>query len=477
MKRLGLVTLADLPELTGKGPTTSQITVARLGKYQDARYGKFEIAEADYEGWKRNLSSIFGGRVSVDFDHSSDRGRGTAAAGWITGLDRNGKDVIATVEWTPKGAKAIRNKSYQFISPTYTDHYKDETGTDRGRALLGAACTNRPVLRQLPTLSLSRQEIDGVAVATPRKRRKKERPMTKLSEQEFKTLSTSTDKAELTRLVSKASPKQLAKAARASGRALAAAGVTRMQGPALSTDKVITLAQFAPAGVQHAGTVDWDPPADSASRVPPGLDDAGKPLHALIAARATSAGQHYFHAMADVTGVPAYRDLSDIPAPLGEQQGLDPAQAAKYSNGRALAISAGINWMDAMGYLDYLADLSELQSDDGSASVPWLDSRPISPPRPWSDEDWERDQRRATAAGVDIAKPAWQAGAEQGRDVVGEAAEALRADAIATQQARGEGFLDQARAAEDNRRFSAINDELQRRATNRVAASRNGRAA
>jgi hypothetical protein len=114
MKQRGLVTLSDVPTLpasAGRNPT-SRIVVARLGTYTDRRYGTFEIAEKDYEGWKRNLSESFGGRVSVDWDHSSDRGRGTRAAGWIVGLERQGKDVLADVEWTPKGAAAIRDGDY-----------------------------------------------------------------------------------------------------------------------------------------------------------------------------------------------------------------------------------------------------------------------------------------------------------------------------------------------------------------------------
>jgi hypothetical protein len=75
------------------------------------------------------------------------------------------------VEWTPKGATAVRDKSYLYISPTYTAHYKDQHRIDRGRALLGAACANRPVLRALPTLSLSRDSFDGVAVPRQAKKR------------------------------------------------------------------------------------------------------------------------------------------------------------------------------------------------------------------------------------------------------------------------------------------------------------------
>ena len=55
------------------------------------------------------------------------------------------------------------------------------------------------------------------------------------------------------------------------------------------------------------------------------------------------------------------------------------------------------------------------------ALAAWLDPGPLpSPPRPWSDEDWERDRRRADAAGIDVVREEWEAYAEQGRDLVGE---------------------------------------------------------
>lgn len=164
-----LITLADLPELAGDDPSpTTTITVARLdNNLRDPRYGKFGITQADVDGWKRNLSEVFGGRVSIDADHSSDRGKGTKASAWITGLSQEGKKVQAAVEFTPAGARQVREKEYLYISPTFVEDYKDEHGTSHGKALLGAALTNRPVLRKdMPTLSLSRDSFDGVATVT-----------------------------------------------------------------------------------------------------------------------------------------------------------------------------------------------------------------------------------------------------------------------------------------------------------------------
>jgi hypothetical protein len=148
----------------------------------------------------------------------------------------------------------------------------------------------------------------------------------------------------------------------------------------LSPDSVLTLAEYAPAGVAHAGTVDWNPPQTGAGRQPLGLDDAGKALHGMIAARAASTGTHYFAAMAHVTGQPSYAELSDMPTTPVQQQGLDPERQALDKAARVLSISAGISWLDACNYLLEAGGLAELQRDDGSASVPWLDSRQLASP-------------------------------------------------------------------------------------------------
>jgi hypothetical protein len=123
-----------------------------------------------------------------------------------------------------------------------------------------------------------------------------------------------------------------------------------------------------------------------------------------------------------------------------------------------------------MLWLEHLRDVARARADDGSADVPWLDTRQLSsPPRPWSEEDWDRDTRRADAAGLDVSREAWQAAAELGQDIVGQLADQHRADTLAAAQASGDGFLNQARSREDQKRTAAINDELLRRARQRAA--------
>lgn len=97
--------------------------------------------------------SMAGSRpLPIDFDHAIDRaapeGRPAPAAGWITLLEARADGVWAKVEWTPDGAKALADKSYRFISPTFT-HAKDRTVW----RIYRAALTNNPALITLPALA------------------------------------------------------------------------------------------------------------------------------------------------------------------------------------------------------------------------------------------------------------------------------------------------------------------------------------
>jgi hypothetical protein len=170
----------DVTTLAAPGPIgadelpRSTVVVAKLGQFKDRRYGEFGITREHYDSWVRNLRDVQGGMAPIDFDHSPEKGQGTKAAGWITSLElKTGAQLkaqdpdrfarladsrqyaAADVEWSASGAKALRDKEYRFISPTFVDSFKDEGGVDVGRTLLGAGLTNRPFLkREMPTLAL-----------------------------------------------------------------------------------------------------------------------------------------------------------------------------------------------------------------------------------------------------------------------------------------------------------------------------------
>lgn len=99
---------------------------------------------------RRSLDAAPGRQLLVDFGHNvplKDRGRGDAA-GWITDMEVEGSRVMASVEWTPAGAEAIRTKAFRFISPVFFNR------PDREVVLLGGAgLVNDPGLPQLRQLA------------------------------------------------------------------------------------------------------------------------------------------------------------------------------------------------------------------------------------------------------------------------------------------------------------------------------------
>lgn len=147
--------IADAPTQLAAEGARSRIQVAELGSYSDPRYGDFQITAAEVANWEKLLGSHFQGRVPIDQDHSTDRGGKSEAAGWITGLTRDGNAVYADVEWTPLGESAVKEKRYLYVSPTFKSDLKDQRGNSLGPALLRAALTNAPFLQQMPAVSLS----------------------------------------------------------------------------------------------------------------------------------------------------------------------------------------------------------------------------------------------------------------------------------------------------------------------------------
>ncbi|MDR0387266.1 MAG: phage protease [Treponema sp.] len=91
-------------------------------------------------------------RLVIDENHATDlsapKGGASPAMGWMTGLRAGeGGSIWADVEWTKRGAEAVLNKEYSFISPVFLHDDKNEI-----TVVLRAALTNSPNL-QLPALN------------------------------------------------------------------------------------------------------------------------------------------------------------------------------------------------------------------------------------------------------------------------------------------------------------------------------------
>ena len=99
-------------------------------------------------------------RLVIDENHSTDlsapRGGSSPAMGWMTGLRACADGSIrADVEWTKRGAKAVLNREYSYISPVFL-HGDDGEIT----AILRAGLTNSPNLR-LPALNSESKNHDN----------------------------------------------------------------------------------------------------------------------------------------------------------------------------------------------------------------------------------------------------------------------------------------------------------------------------
>jgi hypothetical protein len=168
---LSYPTVVNLTDTTDATAPRSWIQLARTGAFVSKRYGKFTIEKTDLSQMLSNFTTITPKAptlLPVDWDHLSMQdpkqpGDG-AAAGWMKNLElRDSGDTLwAEVEWTPKAAEAIKNREYQFVSPSFVQNHTHKDGQKIGTTLLAAAITNHPFLEGMQALTLRTPAIAGV---------------------------------------------------------------------------------------------------------------------------------------------------------------------------------------------------------------------------------------------------------------------------------------------------------------------------
>jgi hypothetical protein len=129
------------------------VTITRAGSFSDPRYGQFDITPALLGEMVFNFQSrTYGQDIHIDVSHKPDEGSaGKVARLWIEG-DR----LMAEVDWTPYGRKAISERGYQYLSAEYTENFIDnERQQPHGAVLLGAGLTIRPVIKRLDPIELA----------------------------------------------------------------------------------------------------------------------------------------------------------------------------------------------------------------------------------------------------------------------------------------------------------------------------------
>lgn len=153
----------------------TRVQLMRTGTFYDKRYGKVQVEKLHFETMIKNFNEqVRGIELMIDYKHDSD----AEAAGWIKGLDiveaqlsegnpEEGIDPIvesqlwADIDWTPAGAKKLADREFAYLSADFDPNYKDNENPEVsfGHVLLGAALTNRPVIKRMsPAIQLSETE-------------------------------------------------------------------------------------------------------------------------------------------------------------------------------------------------------------------------------------------------------------------------------------------------------------------------------
>lgn len=129
----------------------------RVGNFFSEKYGNFKINSKMLSEMVDNFkSNIRGVLPALDYSHDSEG----IAAGWIKELflSEDQSSLWAKVELTPKGAKRLSDKEFAYLSAEFDPNYvTNEIPLKKvGAVLLGAALTNRPVIKNMnPAIELS----------------------------------------------------------------------------------------------------------------------------------------------------------------------------------------------------------------------------------------------------------------------------------------------------------------------------------
>lgn len=140
--------------LQAEGKTPEWIELLPAGPVIVGRDGR-RFTAADPAEIVTVTQSAIGLPLVLDFEHASERpelAANAGAAGWIEGLEVRDGSIWGQVAWTRRGANAVAEREYRFISPVF-NHTRD--ADQRIVALVSAGLVHRP---NLSLKALNRRE-------------------------------------------------------------------------------------------------------------------------------------------------------------------------------------------------------------------------------------------------------------------------------------------------------------------------------
>jgi hypothetical protein len=137
----------------GKQSPAAKCQLMKTGVFSYWEPGDVVISSEMFLSFCDNFNKkVRGTDLAIDYGHNAFE----EAAGWIKSLSTNEDrtELWADIEWTPKGAEALINQEYRYISAEFSYKYEDESGNQCGPTLYGAGLTNRPFLKNMQPLNL-----------------------------------------------------------------------------------------------------------------------------------------------------------------------------------------------------------------------------------------------------------------------------------------------------------------------------------
>jgi len=119
------------------------IPVLPLGHVVSSK-GEFDVDEESFQAMKAQITQR-GVDLVVDYEHQTLKGVEAPAAGWVKELKLEGGQIMAVVQWTPRGAQYLENKEYRYLSPVVTVRRSDGKAT----GLHSLALTNTPAIEHM----------------------------------------------------------------------------------------------------------------------------------------------------------------------------------------------------------------------------------------------------------------------------------------------------------------------------------------
>lgn len=146
----------QLPDAINAGDEV-EVQLAPRGTYPQVVDGE-EVGQVVDDAAIRSLIDTFDKEVLVDSDHDSETGKGTEAMAWVTKVFEDPeRGLVGVFKFTDKGADAVTQRRYRFISPAWT-----LDGDNRPVKLVSVGMTNKPNLPVAPVLNM--RVVNAVAV-------------------------------------------------------------------------------------------------------------------------------------------------------------------------------------------------------------------------------------------------------------------------------------------------------------------------